>query len=129
MQKACRYVSSPQNPVGFSTIGFDRPSLFCMKTIDGVWWLIDPDGLSLPETERGLRRPVKRLIVSPMCELFAFIWCCPSRIFRFGRTDGEVHPKPARIAHALPSGRHAGSVRPCPAIGAYEIRCNIVCRN
>jgi hypothetical protein len=54
---------------------------------------------------------------------------CPCRIFRFGPTDGEVRPGSARRAHALPSGRHAGSARPRPAIGAYEIRCNIVCRN
>jgi len=29
---------------------------------------------------------------------------CPCRIFRFGRTDGEVRPRSARGAHALPPG-------------------------
>src|SRR5262249_41762851 len=35
----------------------------------------------------------------------------------------------ARGAHALPSGRRAESARPSSSIGAYDSRCNIVCRN
>jgi len=49
-------------------------------------------------------------------------WTCSCQIFRFERTDGEVRPRSARVAHALSSGRHARSLRPRLVIGAYEIR-------
>jgi hypothetical protein len=37
---------------------------------------------------------------------------CPCRIFKPGRTDGEAHPRLARRARVLPSGRRAELARP-----------------
>ena len=50
----------------------------------------------------------------------------PCRISKLERTDGEPHPRLARRARVLPSGRRAESARPSLAIGAYDSRCNIL---
>ena len=46
---------------------------------------------------------------------------CPCRIFKLERTDGEAHPRLARRARVLPSGRRAESARPSSAIDACEL--------
>jgi hypothetical protein len=48
---------------------------------------------------------------------------CACRIFKPERTDGEAHPRLARRARVLPSGRRAESARPSSAIDAYDSRC------
>ena len=54
---------------------------------------------------------------------------CPCRIFKLERTDGEGHPRLARLARVLRSGRRAESARPSSAIGACDSRCNILVKS
>jgi hypothetical protein len=70
-----------------------------------------------------------RTSASAVNPMNSFVAACRCWIFRVGRTDGEACPRLATGARALPSGRHVESVCPCLATRAYDIRCNIVCRN
>jgi hypothetical protein len=54
---------------------------------------------------------------------------CPCRKLTLSNIGGAVRPELASPACDRQSGRHAGSARPCAAIGAYEPRCNIFRKN
>src|SRR6266436_6444736 len=54
---------------------------------------------------------------------------CPCRKLTLCNIDGAVRPEPAPPACDRQSEQHAGSARPCAAIGAYELRCNIFGKN
>ena len=54
---------------------------------------------------------------------------CPCRKLTPSNIGGVVRPERAPRACDRQSEQHAGSARPCAAIGAYELRCNIFGRN
>src|SRR5713101_8310737 len=54
---------------------------------------------------------------------------CPCRKLTLCNIDGAVRPEPAPPACDRQSEQHAGSARPCAAIGAYELHCNIFGKN
>jgi hypothetical protein len=62
---------------------------------------------------RTRREGVRKRPDMSCCEPINMVQACPCRIFKPERTDCEAHPRLARRARVLRSGRRAESARLC----------------